>query len=176
MTTESHIKYDPVSLPKHYQLKGGKEVLDYLLDITNALPSELSYVLGNALKYIGRAPRKEHLQEDLEKAMYYSQVAKQKEIAGIYLKSYKKHLKKVDVIQLQQDLAEFGRFTADTYPKELQQPVMTAICVWEQFFRDIVSSKGRVKLSRGQLSYVVYEWVFALATLNEAVRRYEQGK
>lgn len=176
MSTGTHVVYDPVTLPKHYQLTNGKEVLDYVLAITNALPVEVSYALGNAFKYIGRAPRKEHLEEDLSKSMYYSKDAKARESVGLDLKSYKKHLKTINLDTLERDVTDFGYLVADTYPKELGELVSNAIYVWADFFYDVSSSKGRIKLTEAQLSYAIHDWVVALAKLNEASRRYLASK
>lgn len=57
---------EPVNHPPHY--KNGKiEVIDYIED------KELNFNLGNAVKYISRAGRKnpEKYFEDLEKAVWY---------------------------------------------------------------------------------------------------------
>ena len=57
---------DPVIHPEHYQ-GNGYEVLDIIQDI------ELNFNLGNVLKYILRAGRKDLKlkEEDLEKALFY---------------------------------------------------------------------------------------------------------
>lgn len=57
---------DPVEHPAHYQ-GNGYEVLDIIEDF------ELNFNLGNVLKYILRAGRKdsELKEEDLEKALFY---------------------------------------------------------------------------------------------------------
>jgi len=57
---------DPVVHPDHYQ-GNGYEVLDIIEDF------ELNFNLGNVLKYILRAGRKdsELKEEDLEKALFY---------------------------------------------------------------------------------------------------------
>ena len=57
---------DPVNHPSHYTF-GAIEVIDYIED------KELGYHLGNAIKYISRAGRKDKTKtiEDLEKADWY---------------------------------------------------------------------------------------------------------
>lgn len=59
---------DPVEHPKHYT-DGGIEVIDYIE------AKGLGYHLGNAVKYISRAGRKDPAKtiEDLEKAVWYIQ-------------------------------------------------------------------------------------------------------
>ncbi len=57
--------YDPVSCPSHY-IEGRKyEPIDVIEDW------ELDFCLGNALKYISRAGRKNDEIEDLRKAIFY---------------------------------------------------------------------------------------------------------
>lgn len=57
---------DPVNHPSHYT-DGRIEVIDYIED------KNLSYHLGNAVKYISRAGKKDQSKfvEDLEKAIWY---------------------------------------------------------------------------------------------------------
>lgn len=59
---------DPVSHPAHYTT-GNIEVIDYIED------KGLNYHLGNAVKYISRAGRKnpDKYKEDLLKAIWYLQ-------------------------------------------------------------------------------------------------------
>lgn len=59
---------DPVEHPKHYT-DGGIEVIDYIE------AKGLGYHLGNAVKYISRAGKKDPAKtiEDLEKAVWYIQ-------------------------------------------------------------------------------------------------------
>ena len=59
-------KNDPVSHPSHYT-DGKFEVLDYILD------KKLGFCLGNAVKYISRAGKKDPAKkiEDLQKAVFY---------------------------------------------------------------------------------------------------------
>lgn len=56
--------HDPVNHPAHYTF-GSIEVIEVIEDW------ELGYHLGNAVKYIARAPHKGHMIEDLEKARWY---------------------------------------------------------------------------------------------------------
>lgn len=58
--------HDPVNHPAHYT--GGQiEVIDFIDD------KQLSYCLGNAVKYISRAGKKDPAKtiEDLQKAVWY---------------------------------------------------------------------------------------------------------
>lgn len=57
---------DPVNHPKHY-IDGRIEVIEYIED------KNLGFCLGNAIKYISRAGKKEKDKEiqDLRKAMWY---------------------------------------------------------------------------------------------------------
>jgi len=55
---------DPVHNPSHYK-SGGIEVIDVIEAF------ELNYRLGNVIKYVLRAGRKDDLLQDLEKAAWY---------------------------------------------------------------------------------------------------------
>jgi len=57
---------DPVNHPSHYT-SGSIEVIDFIED------QELPYHLGNAMKYICRAGKKDpdRIVEDLQKAVWY---------------------------------------------------------------------------------------------------------
>jgi len=55
---------DPVNHPAHYKV-GGMETIDFIE------AKELSYHLGNAVKYISRADHKGNRKQDLEKAKWY---------------------------------------------------------------------------------------------------------
>ncbi len=57
-------KYDPVSHPAHY-CDGGIETIDYIE------AKGLGYHLGNAIKYISRAGKKDDAVEDIQKAIWY---------------------------------------------------------------------------------------------------------
>ena len=64
--TQKCCAYDPVNKPQHYA--GTKiEVIDYIED------KNLGFCLGNAVKYISRAGRKDPSKtiEDLNKAIWY---------------------------------------------------------------------------------------------------------
>jgi hypothetical protein len=56
--------HDPVNHPSHYTF-GSIEVITVIEDW------DLGYHLGNAVKYIARAPHKGNRLEDLEKARWY---------------------------------------------------------------------------------------------------------
>ena len=58
--------YDPVNSPSHYT-SGKIEVIDFIDD------KELGFCLGNAIKYIARAGKKDPTKtiEDLHKAKWY---------------------------------------------------------------------------------------------------------
>jgi hypothetical protein len=59
------LQHDPVNKPMHY-LEGRKfEPIEVIEDW------KLNYNLGNALKYISRAGRKNSKNEDLSKAVWY---------------------------------------------------------------------------------------------------------
>ena len=59
-------EYDPVNHPAHYT-DGKIEVIDFILD------KKLGFCLGNAVKYIARAGKKDESKtvEDLRKAIWY---------------------------------------------------------------------------------------------------------
>lgn len=59
---------DPIN-PDHYR-QGDIETIDYILQIARLYPGEQAYLVGNILKYLSRAPRKNGF-EDLEKARWY---------------------------------------------------------------------------------------------------------
>ena len=61
------IKYDPVNHPSHYTEGRKYEPIKVIEDW------KLDYCLGNALKYISRAGRKQDAVEDLKKAVWYIQ-------------------------------------------------------------------------------------------------------
>ena len=65
-TLEEKIMDDPVNHPSHYT-SGSIEVIDYIED------QKLPYHLGNAVKYISRAGKKDKAKtvEDLQKAVWY---------------------------------------------------------------------------------------------------------
>lgn len=58
------IMYDSVNKPKHYNFSG--------LEVITVIEAwEMNYHLGNVLKYIARAGKKNDLLEDLKKAQWY---------------------------------------------------------------------------------------------------------
>lgn len=64
---------DLVKKPKHYQMIDGVEAIEI---IAAALTQEewLGYCLGNALKYRCRAGKKDDLQQEIDKADFYTDV------------------------------------------------------------------------------------------------------
>lgn len=58
-------QHDPINSPAHYAEGRQYEPIDVIADW------ELNYHLGNTLKYISRAGRKQNHLEDLRKAQYY---------------------------------------------------------------------------------------------------------
>jgi len=58
-------QWDRVSNPEHYTAGRRHEPLDVVEDWC------LDYHLGNVVKYISRAGRKDSMVQDLEKAMFY---------------------------------------------------------------------------------------------------------
>ena len=61
---------DVVGKPSHYQLEDGTEVLDHIFAVLGKERFE-GYALGNAIKYIGRAGKKDEKVQDLRKAQEY---------------------------------------------------------------------------------------------------------
>lgn len=68
MTDAVNTQNDPVNNPSHYT-SGKIEVIDFIED------QNLDFCLGNAVKYISRAGKKDpnKTKEDLEKAKWYIQ-------------------------------------------------------------------------------------------------------
>lgn len=60
---------DKVSHPSHYTY-GDIEVVDFIEQVTRDYKPELAFAIGNAIKYISRANRKNG-KEDLDKARWY---------------------------------------------------------------------------------------------------------
>ena len=60
---------DKVSHPSHYTY-GDIEVIDFIEQVTKDYKPELAFAIGNAIKYISRANRKNG-KEDLDKARWY---------------------------------------------------------------------------------------------------------
>lgn len=75
MTSEPIIEYtatqpDPVNHPSHYK-QGKQEVIEIIEEVTPNYPVGVGYHVGNAIKYILRAPFKGRMKQDLEKAVWY---------------------------------------------------------------------------------------------------------
>ncbi|WP_049401108.1 DUF3310 domain-containing protein [Staphylococcus epidermidis] len=60
---------DKVSHPTHYTY-GEIEIIDFIEQVTKDYKPELAFAIGNAIKYISRANRKNG-KEDLDKACWY---------------------------------------------------------------------------------------------------------
>ena len=60
---------DKVSHPSHYTY-GEIEIIDFIEQVTKDYKPELAFAIGNAIKYISRANRKNG-REDLDKARWY---------------------------------------------------------------------------------------------------------
>lgn len=61
--------YDKVNHPSHYTY-GDIEIIDFIEQVTKDYKPELAFAIGNAIKYISRANRKNG-KEDLDKARWY---------------------------------------------------------------------------------------------------------
>ncbi|HGO3895717.1 TPA: DUF3310 domain-containing protein [Staphylococcus aureus] len=64
---------DNVKQPSHYTY-GDIEVIDFIEQVTAQYPPQLAFAIGNAIKYLSRAPLKNG-HEDLAKAKFYVQRA-----------------------------------------------------------------------------------------------------
>ena len=60
---------DKVNYPSHYTY-GDIEIIDFIEQVTKDYKPELAFAIGNAIKYISRANRKNG-KEDLDKARWY---------------------------------------------------------------------------------------------------------
>ncbi|REI04047.1 DUF3310 domain-containing protein [Staphylococcus felis] len=69
-------KIDYVNKPPHY-IYGEIEVIDYIEQVIKDYPPQLAFAIGNAIKYISRATRKNG-KEDLAKARWYLERAYEK--------------------------------------------------------------------------------------------------
>ena len=58
---------EKINHPDHYQSEGGIECIDYI----ESLGLGEGFELGNAIKYIARAGKKEDAAADLKKAIWY---------------------------------------------------------------------------------------------------------
>lgn len=63
-------KEDLVNHPAHYN-QYSQEVIDTIEEVTVNMPVTVAYHVGNAVKYLFRAPFKGKLKQDLEKAAWY---------------------------------------------------------------------------------------------------------
>ncbi|MDH8856833.1 DUF3310 domain-containing protein [Staphylococcus epidermidis] len=61
--------YDKINHPSHYTY-GEIEIIDFIEQVTKDYKPELAFAIGNAIKYISRANRKNG-KEDLDKARWY---------------------------------------------------------------------------------------------------------
>jgi hypothetical protein len=61
---------DPVNHPPHYR-QGGIECIDVIDQVVAHYPPAVAYHIGNALKYLWRAPHKGASVADLQKARWY---------------------------------------------------------------------------------------------------------
>ncbi|WP_248315899.1 DUF3310 domain-containing protein [Staphylococcus aureus] len=62
---------DNVKQPAHYTY-GDIEIIDFIEQVTAQYPPQLAFAIGNAIKYLSRAPLKNG-HEDLAKAKFYVQ-------------------------------------------------------------------------------------------------------
>lgn len=65
LTATKEVVYDNVNHPKHYTEGRKYETIDVIEDWN------LGFNLGNTVKYISRAGRKDDIVQDLEKARFY---------------------------------------------------------------------------------------------------------
>lgn len=63
-------KLETVNSPDHYN-QGRFETIDVILDVTQNLPGDEGFLVGNIIKYISRY-RFKNGKEDLEKARWYT--------------------------------------------------------------------------------------------------------
>ncbi|ATF27197.1 hypothetical protein CNY62_02525 [Brochothrix thermosphacta] len=68
---------DTVNSPSHYN-QTKIEAIDIIEDVTAGYQSNVKYHIGNAIKYLIRAPFKNNTVEDLKKAVWYIQRAIEK--------------------------------------------------------------------------------------------------
>ena len=61
---------DNINNPQHYN-QGAVETIDYIIQVSDGYDSDVSYCIGNTIKYISRAPFKGKELEDLHKALWY---------------------------------------------------------------------------------------------------------
>lgn len=68
---------DTVNSPSHYN-QTKIEAIDIIEDVTAGYQSNVKYHIGNAIKYLIRAPFKNNTVEDLKKSVWYTQCAIEK--------------------------------------------------------------------------------------------------
>jgi hypothetical protein len=61
---------DKVHHPSHYTM-GPVEVIDIIEQIIEGYPSVMGWSIGQAIKYLARAPHKGDLSGDLQKGLWY---------------------------------------------------------------------------------------------------------
>lgn len=76
-TSKNIKKNDTVNSPSHYN-QTKIEAIDIIEDVTAGYQSNVKYHIGNAIKYLIRAPFKNNTVEDLKKAVWYIQRAIEK--------------------------------------------------------------------------------------------------
>lgn len=64
------IKRDDINQPAHYT-HGDAETIDVIEHVIQNYPSNMSFSIGNVIKYLDRALYKDHMSEDLKKAQWY---------------------------------------------------------------------------------------------------------
>jgi len=69
MQNKHDMNYDMVHQPKHYT-QGKYETIDVIMDVTQHLPGDQGYLVGNIIKYLSRYHFKNGV-EDLDKASVY---------------------------------------------------------------------------------------------------------
>ena len=70
MTSNVIKAQDMVNHPPHYT-HGGMETIDLIKHVTHGYPKKIVYQIGTVTKYLDRAPYKENMLQDLEKAAWY---------------------------------------------------------------------------------------------------------
>ncbi|WP_028982861.1 DUF3310 domain-containing protein [Sporolactobacillus terrae] len=61
---------EAVNHPPHYN-HGGMETIDIIKHIAGGYPQSVGFSIGTVVKYLDRAPYKDNLLQDLEKAEWY---------------------------------------------------------------------------------------------------------
>ena len=78
-TEEEKVENDPVECPSHY-VYGKIECIDFI----DSCGYGLGFCLGNAIKYITRCGHKGTTEQDLRKAIWYTNHAAEKIASGEY--------------------------------------------------------------------------------------------